>query len=209
MVFRLLLRALSLGAKFALTVVIAHTLGFGAVAEYGLAVGVSVTASKLFGLGFSVELNRRMSGAAPVPAIATARTLCLAYASFYSIAGLALLAAWGLGKLPHTLPDARTCCLMLLVAFSEHYALEANGYVFSVHRVRAGSAMLFMRTGGWAAIAIAGLTCGTVADMRTIFALWIITNASVIVWAWQLLGRIGRTTADTVMKTMPQPFLLA
>jgi len=186
---RLLLRSVSLAAKFGLTIAIARALGFAAVGEYGLAVAVSVIASKLLGLGFSAELNRRMSGTQPAPAIDTARALRMLYASFYVIACASLLVAARCGWFPVASASPHLG-LVLVVAASEHYALEANTYAFSVHRMRPGSAMLFLRTGGWAAVAIAGLLGGVIADMRLVFLLWILANAGVIVWAWTLLGNI-------------------
>ncbi|WP_260401677.1 hypothetical protein [Burkholderia stagnalis] len=79
MLTRLFLRFSALGLKFALTIVIARTLGFNAVAVYGLAVAASVIASKALGLGFGPELNRRLSETHPLAAIGEARTVGAAY----------------------------------------------------------------------------------------------------------------------------------
>jgi O-antigen/teichoic acid export membrane protein len=192
MLLRLLLRIVSLGAKFALTVVIARTLGFAAVADYGLAVAVSVVASKVLGLGFSAELNRRLAGAHPAAAIGDARALRRVYGAAYLLIALAGLAAWCSGwldalhtALPAVLPE------VVLVAFAEHYALETNSYVFALHRPRAASLMLFVRTGAWAALAISGLFGGVIGDLQTVLWLWIGANLVVIAWAWRVIEQVA------------------
>lgn len=189
MVWRLLLRVLSLAAKFGLTIVLARTLGLGAVADYGLAVAASVIASKLCGLGFGAELNRRLSEADPRAAIATARALRRVYGMLHASALCGAMTASLCGWLPGAASDPRTLGLLLLVAASEHYAMEVNAYVFSVHRARAGSSMLFVRTGGWAVFAIAGLLTGALDDVRAVFVLWTVMNLAVILWGWALLSR--------------------
>ncbi|WP_431290672.1 hypothetical protein [Burkholderia cepacia] len=93
MLTRLLLRFSALGLKFALAIVVARTLGFDAIAAYGLAVAASVIASKVLGLGFSPELNRRLSETNPMPAIAHARRLCVVYGALYVLLAAALAVA--------------------------------------------------------------------------------------------------------------------
>lgn len=201
MLLRLFLRSMSLAAKFGLTIAIARVLGFAAIGEYGLAVAVSVIASKLCGLGFSAEVNRQLSGAARDAAIESARVLRGIYAAFYAIAGLGLVTASLSGLLPGASADLQSLCLVLLVAASEHYALEANTYIFSIHRPREGSTMLFLRTGGWSAIAIVGLLAHVFGDVRMIFVLWILTNVGVIIWAWALLTQtVSRGPGITIPK---------
>lgn len=196
MILRLLLRVLSLAAKFGLTIVIARSLGFSAVADYGLAVAVSVVASKLFGLGFSTELNRRLSATDPTAAIGSARLLRGIYSAFYLLLFAGMAFAWYKGWL-QALHASSTIVLfeVLLVAVAEHYALEANSYVFSLHRAKAGSLMLFIRTGVWAAFAIGGLLLGMIADMHAVFMLWILANMVVIVWARSIIGKVSQEPA--------------
>ncbi|WP_244814939.1 polysaccharide biosynthesis protein [Caballeronia sp. Lep1P3] len=192
MLLRFSLRVLALAAKFGLTIVIARTLGLEAVAHYGLAVAASVIASKLFGLGFSAELNRRMSGPQCHAAIATARALRGVYAAFYlGAAAVCLAAAWADDGWLRETARIGSWAMILFVAASEHYAFEANTYVFSVHRSRAGSAMLFVRTGGWAIVAISGLACGMPGGIDAVFLLWALANAAVIVWAWSQLRQVA------------------
>jgi O-antigen/teichoic acid export membrane protein len=202
MILRLLLRVLSLAAKFGLTIVIARKLGFSAVADYGLAVAASVIASKLFGLGFSSEVNRRLSGEQPVAAIHTARSLRYVYGALY----VTVLACAWIASREGWLAFAHTSSLVvmveiLLVAIAEHYALEASSYVFSLHHAKAGSFMLFIRTGVWAVVAIVGLFAGVIANMHAIFALWIGANLVVIVWAWMIIGADWRSRDDRVART--------
>ena len=190
----LILRSLSLGLKFALTIVIARTLGFDAVGVYGLAVAVSVVATKLLGLGFSAEVNRLLSGPRPKLAIRVAGTLCALYAALY----LALCAGVSLAALLGILPDnagvpAAILWGVTLVAISEHAAFEANGYVFSLHRAAAGSLLLFVRTGAWAAVAIAGLLLGAIQSIETVFWPWFAANLGVVLAAWCCIGRASRT----------------
>ncbi|HEY3596905.1 MAG TPA: hypothetical protein VGL08_05230 [Paraburkholderia sp.] len=203
MIQRLILRILSLAAKFALTIVLARTLGFSAVAAYGLAVAVSVVASKVLGLGFSAELNRRLSGMRPGMAIGAARRLRGIYGASYLLVVAGVFVAWSNGWL-HVAQVASPALLfeVVLVAIAEHYALEANSYVFSLHRAQAASMMLFVRTGAWAAFAIAGLLVGTIVDIHAVFLLWVGANLGVIVWAWVVIESVARR-APAIAPTNP------
>ncbi|WP_250452573.1 polysaccharide biosynthesis protein [Caballeronia sp. ATUFL_M2_KS44] len=204
MLLRLFLRVLSLSAKFGLTIVIARTVGFSAVAEYGIAVAVSVVASKVLGLGFSAELNRRMSRPQPEAAIATARALRSIYAGSYVIAAIPCLAAvWAGNEWAGQSFGLWSWAMILLVAASEHHAFEVNTYIFSLHRARAGSVMLFLRTGGWAAVAIVGLVCDMPGGISSVFMLWTLTNVFVIFWAWSLIERTATVRPSETDQATP------
>ncbi|WP_256859392.1 hypothetical protein [Burkholderia cenocepacia] len=145
---RLALRVGALGLKFVLTIVVARTLGFDAVAVYGVALAVSVVASKVLGLGFSTEINRRLAGPDPRDAIRTCMRLSVLYAGVYvALCGAAALPVGAFIGLPRAgaLADV-PLVLVMLVACAEHAALEVNTWLFSLHRVRAASWVLFART---------------------------------------------------------------
>ncbi|MDY7804755.1 polysaccharide biosynthesis protein [Burkholderia stagnalis] len=196
MLTRLFLRFSALGLKFALTIVIARTLGFNAVAAYGLAVAASVIASKALGLGFGPELNRRLSETHPLAAIGEARTVGATYGGMY----LLIVAAFAVsttndavvGLLDRFSLSTPLAWCVLLVALSEHAAFEVNGWLFSLHRPRIGSMLLFVRTGAWAGLACAGLLAGVLQSIEVIFALWIMTNAVVVVAAWHKIAAFDR-----------------
>jgi O-antigen/teichoic acid export membrane protein len=190
MLMRLALRAGSLAAKLALTVVITRTLGFSSLADYGLAVALSVVASKLFGLGFSAELNRRLAATSPSASIRDARSLSLVYVGFYLAVCAAAVVAWREGGLA-LLGASSTVTLfaMIVVAIAEHHAFEVNSYVFSLHRANAGTWMLFARTGLWPMLAIAGLLMGVIHGVGTVLLIWVAANIAVIVWAWRLIAK--------------------
>lgn len=189
MLTRSLLRFSALGLKFVLTIVIARVLGFDAVAAYGLAVAASVIASKALGLGFGPELNRRLSEAGPLAAIDAARTLSIGYGTLYLLIATSFAVA--------TTNDAVAALLarfalstplawcVLIVALSEHAAFEVNGWLFSLHRSRAGSALLFVRTGAWSGLACAGLLTGALHSIEAVLVLWIATNVAVVAVAWR------------------------
>lgn len=195
MLIRLLLRSLALGLKFALAIIVARTLGFDAVAAYGLAVAAAVIASKLLGLGFSPEVNRRLSESDPLPALGAMRTLCITYGGLYLllVATLAIATANGDAALLARpgLPTRLAWCV-LLVALSEHAAFEANGWLFSLHRPRIGSLLLFVRTGAWAGIAGAGLLVGILRSIESVFALWFAANACVVALSLWRIGAVAR-----------------
>ncbi|EDT06416.1 polysaccharide biosynthesis protein [Burkholderia ambifaria IOP40-10] len=193
MLIRLALRFAALGLKFGLTIVIARTLGFDAVAVYGLAVAVSVVASKLLGLGFSTELNRRLSASDPLPAIGEARRLGTLFGGLYLLACTSLAIA-SLASFPADAFGLSTPVLwcILLVALSEHAAFETNAWMFSLHRPRMGSLLLFVRTGAWAGIACASLLSGAVRSIEAVFALWFACNACVVAVSWQRIGVLAR-----------------
>ncbi|KWI26331.1 lipopolysaccharide biosynthesis protein [Burkholderia stagnalis] len=189
MLMRIILRIVALGAKFALTIAIARLLGFAAVADYGLTIAVSVIASKVLGLGFSAELNRRLALPASRLAIRDARTIGLIYALAYLLlgSGTMLLLRHANGFTVSAASATTPWLAIVAVAIAEHYAFESNTYVFSLHRVRTASLMLFARTGAWPALAIAGLGSGVITRLDTVLLLWIATNGIVIVWSWRIL----------------------
>jgi O-antigen/teichoic acid export membrane protein len=178
---RLSLRIVALALKFALTVVIARTLGLAAVADYGLALAVSVVASKLLGLGFSTEINRRLSLSQQSDSVNDACRLLLAFAGVYAAIAV-IIALLQFGEELHAFAQVRPAVLwgVIFVAFSEHAALETNSWIFSMHRSRFGAVLLFVRTGAWAAIAILGMIGGWVHTIDTIFILWSGTNVLVV-----------------------------
>ncbi|MGS0895676.1 lipopolysaccharide biosynthesis protein [Burkholderia stagnalis] len=193
MLIRLALRFVALGLKFGLTIVIARTLGFDAVAVYGLAVAASVIASKLLGLGFSTELNRRLSANDPLPAIGEARRLGILFGGLYLLIGTSLAIASLAGFAVDAFGlSTRVLGCVLLVALSEHAAFETNAWLFSLHRPRAGSLLLFVRTGAWAGIACAGLLAGAVRSIEAVFALWFACNACVVAVSWHRVGMLAR-----------------
>lgn len=195
MLTRLLLRGLALGLKFALSIIVARTLGFDAVAAYGLAVAATVIASKLLGLGFSPELNRRLSEPDPLPAFGAMRTLCTTYGGLYLLlmATLAIATANGdAGLLARVGLSTQLAWCVLLVALSEHAAFETNGWLFSLHRPCAGSLLLFVRTGAWAGLACAGLLVGALHSIDAVLALWFAANASVVALSWWGIRQVAR-----------------
>ncbi|WP_369324803.1 polysaccharide biosynthesis protein [Burkholderia cepacia] len=193
MLIRLTLRFAALGLKFGLTIIIARALGFDAFAVYGLAVAASVVASKLLGLGFSTELNRRLSASDPLPAIGEAHRLGTAFAGLYLLIctslAIASLAGFSAGEFG---VSTRVLGCVLLVALAEHAAFETNTWMFSLHRPRVGSLLQFVRTGGWAAIACAGLLVGAIRSIEAVFALWFACNACVVAVSWHRIGVLAR-----------------
>ncbi|CAB3732783.1 polysaccharide biosynthesis protein [Paraburkholderia rhynchosiae] len=220
---RLTLRLVALALKFALTIVVARSLGFTAVADYGLALAVSVVSSKLLGLGFSTEVNRRLSLADPSDAIRDVRRLLLLYCTVYAAIAVVvavLRGSPGVGQFNAIRPGILWG--VMLVAFSEHAGLETTSYLFSLHRPRAGAVLLFIRTAAWAGIAIVGLLAGVIRSVEMVFTLWWATNVITAVAAcwcvWQTarelkLARHDRTTriADSVRSVWMNglPFFVA
>ncbi|RDS81666.1 polysaccharide biosynthesis protein [Dyella monticola] len=190
---RLALRVGALALKFALTMIIARTLGFDAVAAYGFAVAASVVASKVLGLGFSTELNRQLSDDTPADAIRTAKRLFALYGTVYALLCL-LMAASGLVSGPWRVSALPTTPLWLiaLVACAEHAALEVNSYVYALHRTHAATWLLFVRTGAWAGVAIAALMLHAIGSIEALFAIWLVTNVGVVVAGWTLMNRVAR-----------------
>ncbi|QTO21701.1 lipopolysaccharide biosynthesis protein [Burkholderia seminalis] len=185
---RLTLRVGALGLKFMLTIVVARTLGFDAVAAYGFALAMSVVASKVLGLGFSTEINRRLAGPDPHDAVRTCVRLSALYAGVYAL-------LCGVATLPIATPGAlRDVPLLLvaLVACAEHAALEVNTWLFSLHRARAASWLLFVRTGAWAGVAIGALTLRAIASVEDLFAIWIAADVLVVAIGWILIAGAAR-----------------
>ncbi|WP_407971751.1 lipopolysaccharide biosynthesis protein [Burkholderia pyrrocinia] len=187
--FRLALRVGALGLKFMLTIVVARTLGFDAVAVYGVALAVSVVSSKVLGLGFSTEINRRLAGPNPHDAVRTCVRLSVLYAGVYALlCGVAALPvdAFGAARIG-ALPDMQLP-LVVLVACAEHAALEVNTWLFSLHRARAASWLLFVRTGAWAGVAIGALATRAIDSIDGLFAIWIAADVFVVAAGWVLIA---------------------
>ncbi|MBB5409190.1 O-antigen/teichoic acid export membrane protein [Paraburkholderia sp. HC6.4b] len=190
---RLGFRIASLVLKFALTIIVARTLGFSAVADLGLALAISVLSSKLLGLGFSTEINRRLSAANPARAIHDARRLLLLYCVGYVAVGIIVMIVYrsaAFNAFSRITPGILWG--VVLVAFSEHAGLETTSYVFSLHRQRAGALLLFIRTGGWAGVAIIGLLADAIHSVETIFLLWCGTNVVAALAACWCMSRKSR-----------------
>lgn len=184
LLLRFAFRGAALALKFALTIIVARTLGFAAVADYGMAVALSVVSSKLLGLGFSTEINRRLSTANPAQAIDGARRLLLLYCAIYAVIAILIAAAYygsGLDAIHRITPGILWS--VMLVVFSEHAGLEATSYVFSLHRQNLGAFLLFIRTGAWAGCAILGLLSGTIHSVEMVFTFWWGTNVLAVLAA--------------------------
>ncbi|HEB3534728.1 polysaccharide biosynthesis protein [Burkholderia cenocepacia] len=190
---RLALRIAALAMKFALTLAVARTLGFDAVAAYGFAVAVSVVASKVLGLGFSTELNRRLSGDAPADAIRAATRVFARYGVVYAALCAPLAVPGWAARVLHVaaLPDL-PLVLVALIACAEHAALEINTYLFSLHRARVASWLLFVRSGAWAGVAIAALAAGAIGSIEALFVLWLTADVAVVAIGWAVISRIAR-----------------
>ncbi|MBR8398813.1 oligosaccharide flippase family protein [Burkholderia cenocepacia] len=187
--FRLVLRVGALGLKFMLTIVVARTLGFDAVAVYGVALAVSVVASKVLGLGFSTEINRRLAGPDPHDAVRTCVRLSVLYAGVYALlCGIAVLPIDALGAPRIGTLQNMPLLLVVLVACAEHAALEVNTWLFSLHRARAASWLLFVRTGAWAGVAIGALTAGAIGSIDGLFAIWVAADVFVVAAGWMLIA---------------------
>lgn len=191
MLTRLGLRALSLAAKFALTLLIAQRLGYAAVAQYGIAVAAAVIGTKVLGLGFSAECHRRLASE-PGTAIPDAIRLVPVHVVSYIVLGVVAVLLWqsGRGEVAG-MPAASLALAIGAVVIAEHQAFEVNSYLFALHRTHAASWLLFVRTGLWAVLAVAGLAGGWLSSMMAVLGLWIGSDLLVIVCGWYLVCREG------------------
>jgi O-antigen/teichoic acid export membrane protein len=200
---RLTLRAGSLAMKFALTMVVARMLGFDAVAAYGLAVAASVVASKVLGLGFSTELNRRLSGGNPGDAIRTAWKLFALHVAVYALLCVPLtMPGLTAGLLRVTALPNMSVWPVALVACAEHAALEVNTYLYSLHQTRAATWLLFVRTGAWAGVAIAALMFHMIGSIQALFAIWFAADIGVVAAGWMAIRRVARDLPAANVETM-------
>ncbi len=183
----LVLRALALGAKFALALVIARTLGYAAVAEYGLAVAAAVIGSKVLGLGFSAEINRKLASA-PGTAILAVTRLAWIHLASYLLLAIAATWLWCAGVAQSWAVPASLTALTIAVVVTDHQAFEINSYLYSLHRRQIASWLMFARTGLWAVAAIGGLMSGAITGMAGVLVLWATGNLLVIVCGWWRFG---------------------
>lgn len=193
LLIRFAFRIAALALKFALTIIVARTIGFAAVADYGLALAISVVSSKLLGLGFSTEINRRLSGVNPVGAMDDARHMLFLYCVVYAVITVVVMIVYKSAVFDaFSRVTPLTLWGVMLVAFSEHAALETTSYVFSLHQQSMGALLLFIRTGGWAAVAMLGLLGGAIHSTDAVFALWYGTNVVAVLVAYRCALYRGR-----------------
>ncbi|WP_154678026.1 lipopolysaccharide biosynthesis protein [Paraburkholderia nodosa] len=204
LISRLGLRIAALSLKFALTVVIARALGLAAVGDYGLALAVSVVASKLLGLGFSTEINRRLSLANSRDSVLEAYRLLFVFGGFYA-AIAAIMTLLEVGGILDGFWHVRPAIVwgVTLVALSEHAGLEANSWIFSMHRPHLGAVLLFVRSGAWAAIAIAGLITKVIDSVELILLLWGVTNVLVVAVVIRILVDARRQSSGPISAGEP------
>lgn len=121
------------------------------------------------------------SPAAPLPATCNARA---------SAAALPVGAFTGLPQ-AGALADV-PLVLVMLVACAEHAALEVNKWLFSLHRVRAASWLLFARTSAWAGVAVAALAARAIVSIDGVFAIWLAGDALVVAPGCLLIAGTAR-----------------
>lgn len=186
MIFRLSLRALGLGAKFILTLAIAHYLGYRELGLYGVVIAASIIVSKFFSVGFSSEVNRLIS------VDGSSLSLINKVLVVYFLVGLgASLVAVSIYSLFHA--EAYTLSVIIcvvLVIFSEHISFEVNSFVFSAHEFNLGAVLFFLKTGLWAIISSLGLFVGVVDGLEVILWLWFVSNITVIVVGYSALTKL-------------------
>ncbi|MDN7643712.1 MULTISPECIES: hypothetical protein [Burkholderia cepacia complex] len=121
------------------------------------------------------------SPAAPLPATCNARA---------SAAALPVGAFTGLPQ-AGALADV-PLVLVMLVACAEHAALEVNKWLFSLHRVRAASWLLFARTSAWAGVAVAALAARAIVSIDGVSAIWLAGDALVVAPGCLLIAGTAR-----------------
>lgn len=178
---RLVLRGIALTGKFLLAICIAKYIGLAAIGVYGLAVGFAVVGTKLFGLGFSAEINRRLGHVGGRGIILVAGRISAVYGLSYLLVGSIVLIALR-APIVHLQVSGVGGHLWLIfcVVIVEHLSFELNSYVFSLHKPKLGSWLLFMRTGGWSVVAIAALVSAYSTGIGDIFRIWIFSDILVV-----------------------------
>ena len=175
MIYRLLLRGSGLGAKFLLALAIVDALGFQSMALYGIAVALGVIASKALGLGFSSEINRRVSaGECDLRTVRRVLIFPICVAIAASLLSITLTPMLGAGL------SQPVVALIALTAATEYFSFEVNTLVFSAHRSLAGAVLMFTKTGAWALIACIGLWIGTLSTIEQVLLLWVASNVVVV-----------------------------
>ncbi|MBV4457589.1 phosphoribosylaminoimidazole carboxylase [Pseudomonas sp. COR58] len=188
MIFRLLLRGGSLGAKFLLVLAVTHYLGYEALGFYGVVVAASLIASKFYSAGFSSEINRLISvGGSSRRVIDKVLWLYLAVGLVLSLATVAVYSLFQ--SVPAT-PALIAC--VTLVLLTEHLSFEINAFVFSAQKATLGALLFFIKTGLWALLAVAGLMLGQVADITSVLWLWVVANVVVIVAGYAIVAKVHR-----------------
>ena len=178
---RLALRGVALVSKFILAICIAKYIGLAAVGIYGLAVGFAVVGTKIFGLGFSAEINRRLGYVGGRGILLMAGKIVAFYGSSYFVVGLISSIALFSPLVNHWDPALSSNFWIIFgVVIAEHLSFELNTYIFSMHKTKLGSWLLFMRTGGWAVIAIATLASASITGIEGVFRIWILSDLLVV-----------------------------
>lgn len=139
------MRGLSLVARFALSIYVAHMLGYDALGIFGLLVGIAGVAPSLLGFGVSYHLNRQILLRPRAEAYRLLRdrmAMSLAAATLLLLAGGAA-AAFGLLPRPPYLLAGAAIVTLELIAFDLHVAL------INLRRPIAANFLLFVRSASW------------------------------------------------------------
>jgi hypothetical protein len=165
----LALRGGALGAKFALTLYLAHVIGLDVLGWYGLIVGGSLIAAVLIRGGILSGLLRKI----PQWDEATVRAELGCYIAFAMLIYAALYAiAVGLAKLSAF--DAFVGVLVLWIIHGEQWVADAIQVLYGIRRSRAAGWLGFAHTMVWPA-AYAGLSLE--------YASWRTLDGLLIIWA--------------------------
>lgn len=180
----LLLRGLTLGSRFLLSILLARMLSPQELGEYGLITATLAFALLGMGLEFYSFMYREMVPAPPERrAQIIADQLTLGGIVFVAIAVLSVLAIFA-GLFP-----ARIVPWFLLILATEHLSLEATRFLIITSRPVRAYMGVFLRGGIWVyALTVAMLASPSSRTLETVLLFWALGGMSAILFAAVALG---------------------
>lgn len=139
----MVMRSVTLAAKFALTIYIAHRMGLDVLGAFGLVSGVAIMAPTVASLGLMSLLARDIV-TQPLPKVViTLRNYWLAIIAVYVLALPLVLVVGGLYK------ALGLAFITLLLSLLEHLNNDAFSTLTSRHRPLLANILFFLRNGCW------------------------------------------------------------
>ncbi len=174
----MVLRVLTLGSKFLLTLFLARYLGLADLGAYGLVSGIVTVVPMVVSLGMQNALSREMVGCTQQEIIAKLKTYWMMMAGFYALLLMGVVGV--LFFLPHLTGLAILTCLVIV---TEHVGQDIYNYFVSQHKQLVANAILFVKSAGWVFVYIAAALAWP--HMRTVQALlvfWLVGNVLPLIY---------------------------
>ncbi len=162
------LRALTVLSKFLLVVAMARLLPPGEVGVYGLVASALAFSTQLIGLELHLISARELVVSPPARRLLLMRDHAVFLGLAFAVGIPLVLGFFAIGSLPWRLLPA-----FLALLFLEQCGQDAYRFLISLGRPLRATAILFLRSGAWAIVAMALLVADPRRGLGTVLLLWV------------------------------------